>query len=108
MALDYLSIPGMFNSSRLYDTLFSSSTLSLATSTDVERLFSRGRLILSHTRSRLSTESTRALLCLGSWSLAGLVKDSDVEAVAVLDDVTAKIELEKLGNVLSRTRRGKV
>ncbi|KDR79571.1 hypothetical protein GALMADRAFT_47315, partial [Galerina marginata CBS 339.88] len=52
MALDYLSIP--------------------ATSTDVERLFSRGRLILSHTRSRLSPQSTRALLCLGSWSLAGL------------------------------------
>ncbi|EDR11839.1 uncharacterized protein LACBIDRAFT_313687 [Laccaria bicolor S238N-H82] len=80
----------------------------LATSTDVERLFSRGRLILSHTRSRLSMESTCALLCLGSWSLAGLVKDSDVEAVAVLDDVTAKIELEKLGDILSRTRRGKL
>ncbi|KIK05954.1 hypothetical protein K443DRAFT_90478, partial [Laccaria amethystina LaAM-08-1] len=80
----------------------------LATSTDVERLFSCGRLILSHTRSRLSTESTRALLCLGSWSLAGLVKDLDVEAVAVLDNVAAKIELEKLGDVLSRTHRGKV
>ncbi|KDR83009.1 hypothetical protein GALMADRAFT_134522 [Galerina marginata CBS 339.88] len=65
MALDYLSIP--------------------ATSTDVGRLFSRGHLILPHTRSRLSTESTHAFLCLGSWSLAGLVKDLDVEAVTVLD-----------------------
>lgn len=79
-----------------------------ATSTDVERLFSRGRLILSHTRSRLATQSTRALLCLGSWSLAGLVKDSDVAAVAVLDEVEAKIELDRLGDVLSRTCRGKV
>jgi hypothetical protein len=34
MALDYLTIP--------------------ATSTDVERLFSRGRLLLTHVRSRLS------------------------------------------------------
>jgi hypothetical protein len=37
-------------------------------------------------------QSTRALLCLGSWSLSRLVKDSDVEAVTVLDEVEAKIE----------------
>jgi hypothetical protein len=57
----------------------------VATSTDVERLFSRGRLILSHTRSRLSVASTRSLLCLGSWSLMRLVKDEDVTSVALLD-----------------------
>lgn len=81
---------------------------SLATSTDVERLFSRGRLVLSHTRSRLSTQSTRALLCLGSWSLAKFVKDSDVAAVAVLDDVAGQIELERLAEMLSKTCRGVV
>jgi hypothetical protein len=53
-------------------------------------------------------ESTCTLLCLGSWSLAGLVKDSDVEAVTVLDEVEAKMELEKLGDVLRRTHRGRV
>jgi hAT family C-terminal dimerisation region len=58
-----------------------------ATSIDVERLFSRGRLLLSHTRSRLSVSSTRALLCLGSWSLNGLVKDEDAMAVALLDEI---------------------
>ena len=50
----------------------------LAMSVDVERLFSKGRLLLSHVRSRLSVQLIRALLCLNSWSLAGLVKDEDV------------------------------
>ncbi|KDR86172.1 hypothetical protein GALMADRAFT_51574 [Galerina marginata CBS 339.88] len=60
-----------------------------ATSVDVEQLFSHGCLLLSHTRSRLSAQMTQALLCLGSWSLVGLVRDEDViiKAVAVLDDV---------------------
>ncbi|KIM54667.1 hypothetical protein SCLCIDRAFT_136230, partial [Scleroderma citrinum Foug A] len=44
MALDYLTIP--------------------ATSIDVEWLFSRGRLLLSHVCSQLSAQSTCALLCL--------------------------------------------
>ena len=72
----------------------------------MERLFSRGHLLLSHTRSRLSAQTTRALLCLGSWSLAGLVKDDDVKAVAVLDDVEVELELDKLANVLGKTYRG--
>jgi hypothetical protein len=51
----------------------------LATSVDVERTFSPGRLILSHVRSHLSAQSTRALLCLGSWSLLGMVNVEGVE-----------------------------
>ncbi|KIL65169.1 hypothetical protein M378DRAFT_52957, partial [Amanita muscaria Koide BX008] len=61
MALDYLTIP--------------------ATSVDVERLFSRGRILLSHLRNRMSAQTTRALLCLGSWSRLKLVKDEDVRKV---------------------------
>ncbi|EIW58934.1 HAT dimerization, partial [Trametes versicolor FP-101664 SS1] len=57
MALDYLSIP--------------------ATSVDPERTFSRGRLALPHTRNRLSPQSTRALMCVGNWSLAGFIHQSD-------------------------------
>ena len=71
-----------------------------ATSVDVERLFSRGRLILSHMRSQLSVVSTRALLCLGSWSLRGLVRDEDVKAVALLDEIQGQIELDKLGDLM--------
>ena len=58
-----------------------------ATSVDVERTFSQGRLLLSHVRSRLWVQSTRALLCVGVWSLLDLVKDEDVNAAAVLPEL---------------------
>ena len=52
-------------------------------------MFSQGRLLLSHIRSRLSVQSTRALMCLGVWSLLGFVKDSDVKAVVILPELRA-------------------
>jgi hypothetical protein len=79
---------------------FYSYSLSLvATSVDVKHLFSCGWLILSLTQSWLSVASTHALLCLGSWSLLGLVRDEDIEAVARLDEVDAQMELNKLGDI---------
>lgn len=42
---------------------------------------------MSHVRSRLSIHSTRALLCVGTWSTLNLVKDSDVKACLGADDV---------------------
>jgi hypothetical protein len=63
-----------------------------ATSVDVERTFSQGRLILSHVRSRLSVQSTRALLCLGGWSKMGLVEDDDVKSAARLPEVDGEEE----------------
>ena len=53
----------------------------------MERVFSKGRLVLSHVRNGLSVQSTRALLCLGAWSKMGLVKNSDILQVAKLPDV---------------------
>ena len=82
MALDYLTIPGMLS---LISRMFSYHLL--ATSVDVERTFSQGRLVLSHVRSRLSVQSTRALLCLGGWSEMGYVSDKDILAVAILPEV---------------------
>jgi hypothetical protein len=58
-----------------------------ATSVDVERIFSKGRLLLSHVRSRLSAQTTGALLCLGSWSLQGYVKDSEMKTVAMMPEI---------------------
>ena len=58
-----------------------------ATSTDVERVFSKGRLLLPHIRNRLSSQSICALMCLGEWSLLGLVKDKDIHAVTVEAEV---------------------
>jgi hypothetical protein len=59
----------------------------LATSVNVERVFSKGRILLSHLHSRLSVQSTRALMCVGAWSLMGYVKNNDVRAVAMLPEV---------------------
>ncbi|KAH9009995.1 hypothetical protein EDB84DRAFT_1570881 [Lactarius hengduanensis] len=62
------------------------------TSIDVERVFSQGRLLLSHVRSRLSVHSTRALLCVGTWSVLGLIKDSNVKGCLGLDEVCEEEE----------------
>ena len=86
MAMDYLSIPGNLSFFILLELFISFA----ATSVDVERTFSQGRLLLSHVRSRLSVQSTRALLCVGVWSLLGYVKDNDVKAAAVLPAVDGK------------------
>ena len=67
----------------------------LATSVNVERVFSKGRILLSHLRSRLSVQSTHALMCLGEWSLMGFVRDSDIIAAAALPEVDG--EEEELG-----------
>ena len=83
MAMDYLSIPGIF----IYLFPWNPYLQISATSVDVERTFSQGRLVLSHVRSRLSVQSTRALLCLGEWSAMGLVNDDDVKSAATLPEV---------------------
>jgi len=91
MAMDYLSIPGDI-SSFIFNPVTYIYIPFAATSVDVERTFSQGRLLLSHVRSRLSVQSTRALLCVGIWSLLGYVKDNDVKAAAVLPAVDGKEE----------------
>ncbi|RDX49753.1 hypothetical protein OH76DRAFT_1482859 [Lentinus brumalis] len=61
---------------------------------DIERVFSRGRLLLPHVRNGLSAQSIRALLCLGEWSLLELIDDSDVEAtVAKLGELEGDDEI---------------
>ena len=60
----------------------------------MERIFSRGRLVLSHVRNQLSSQSTQALLCLGSWSLQDLVVDSDVLAITALEEVEGDEDVE--------------
>ena len=53
----------------------------------MERVFSKGRLFLSHIRNRLTLASTRALMFLEAWSMLGLVEDDDIKAVASLPNV---------------------
>ncbi|KIJ15694.1 hypothetical protein PAXINDRAFT_11294 [Paxillus involutus ATCC 200175] len=49
-------------------------------------------LSLSYVRNHLSAQMTHALLCVGLWSLLGLVKDNDVLQVAMLCDVEGEEE----------------
>jgi hypothetical protein len=68
MAKDFLSIPSTYQSTY---SIIHFLTQYAATSTDVERAFSRGGLTVS---KMLSDESTRAASVLGAWSdLAGAV-----------------------------------
>ena len=87
--MDYLSIPGNYFFVLANGLADENMT---ATSVDVERTFSQGRLVLSHVRSRLSVQSTRALLCLGIWSKMGLVEDDDVKSTARLPEVDGEEE----------------
>ena len=98
MAFDYLSIPGSFLSESCYGftDMYLIPSITVATSVDVERTFSRGRLLLSHVCSRLNVQSIRALLCLGAWSLMGLVKDKDVLDVTRMADLKAQEEDSEL------------
>lgn len=88
--------PGLLDNTRYFSSHSPSIQLThfVATSVDVERLFSRGRLILSHVRSRLTAQSTRALLCLGYWSRLNLVKTEDILKVSSLADVEGTDEQE--------------
>jgi len=65
---------------------------SIASSVGVERVFSKGRLILSHLRNRLESETTRALLCLGEWSALNIIAKDDLMSTALLPDVEGDTE----------------
>ena len=43
--------------------------------------------MLPHIRNRLSVQSTCACMCVGAWSLLGLIKDADIKA-ALGEEVT--------------------
>lgn len=88
MAIDYLSIPRKYFFTLTSPLIWHILTPSIsATSVDVERVFSRGRLILSHVWNRLSAQPTCAQLCLGYWSHLGLVRDADVFSIAEKEDL---------------------
>jgi len=61
---------------------FSSATTHnvLATVVDVERSFSRGRILINHLHNRLRASSIRALMCFGDWCHHQLVLDADLAA----------------------------
>ena len=87
MVLDYLSIPGMCSVITINSICSIYSDNFLATSVDVEHIFSKGRLVLSHVHNGLSVQSTWALMCLGAWSKMGFMKDKDITEAARLPNI---------------------
>lgn len=59
----------------------------LATSVDIEQVFSQGCIILSHLWSWLSVQTIRALMCVREWSCMGYVKGSDFKMAVLLPEV---------------------
>ena len=96
MALDYLAIPGTLCIIKTYKQQLMYTLSRIATSVSVERVFSQGRILLSHVRNRLSAESTRALLCLGEWSKMGLVDDKDILAITQAPEVDGAETLDQI------------
>ena len=60
---------------------------SIATTVDIEHVFSCGHLVLPYVHSRLAVQSTHASLYVELWSSQGLVKDGDVRVSLGLDNV---------------------
>lgn len=53
----------------------------------MERVFSRGRILLSHIRNRMTATTTRAAMCLGIWSELDLIDAGDLKVVAAMPEV---------------------
>lgn len=64
----------------------------------MERVFSQGRIVLSHLWSRLSVQSMQVLMCLGVWSRMGYVQDSDIKAVVTLPPLANEEKESPLAN----------
>ena len=82
MALNYLTIPGKYLNANSDPILI----YTIATSVEVEHLFSKGHITLPYLRNHLSSHSTHALMSLGQWSKLSLVKDGDIHK-ATCDEV---------------------
>ena len=91
MARNYLSIPG--EQCLLTSVQGAKSLVPVATTVDVERVFSHGRLVLPHVHGRLAVQSTHASLCIGLWSSQGFVKEADVQAALDTREVEDEDEL---------------
>ena len=60
---------------------------------NVECLFSHGQIVLLNMYNHLSAQSVHAILCLGSWSAQGFSKDSDIQKLAVMDEIEGYLNI---------------
>jgi len=91
MAHNYLSIPS--EQCLLTSVQGAKSLVPVATTVDIEHIFSRGHLVLPHVHGCLAVQSTCASLCVGLWSSQGFVKEADVRAALDAREVEDEDEL---------------
>ena len=63
------------------ELIVTTTSVVLATSTAVERVFSQGRQLLHFTRNRLNGSFVRTHLSLGSWFRNNLIGMSEIEPI---------------------------
>jgi len=61
----------------------------MASTVSVERSFPRGRILISHLRNRLRSDTIHALMCFGDWLRLDLFTPQ--ELVEMLDDSVSQI-----------------
>jgi hypothetical protein len=74
MACNYASVPGMKTSIDIFYVL----QCVIASTVEVERTFSRGRVLLGHLRNRISAETTSRTMDLKAWWDAGIIDISEI------------------------------
>lgn len=73
----------------------------IATSVDVERVFSHGRLLISHVCNRLTAQTCRAMICLREWGRLGLIDNDDLKVVTAMPEASgAEKNTDTSGDVL--------
>ena len=65
----------------------------IATTVNVECVFSHRHLILLHIYGCLAVESTHVSICIGLWSIEGLVYGGDIKASLSADKIKEKGKL---------------
>lgn len=66
----------------------------LASTVSVERSFSRGRILISHLRNRLRSDTIHALMCFGDWSRLDLFTPQQLQDM--LKDDSGDIEDDEI------------
>ena len=89
MAFDYQTV-SCKSILAVFALTYSNLHTGVATSVDMEHVFSQGHLLLPYICNHLSSESTHALLCLSNLCLYGCVKDTDIRATTLLPDINGK------------------
>lgn len=91
----WLSTSTLYQVSQIIDILNMSLIPALASTVDVEQLFSRGCILINHLCNCLHAASIRALMCFGDWCCVQFVTDGELAAALCAKAEKAKRKQDK-------------